>query len=232
MTRRLAAETAERRRLEELLRSLPHQILLAQDTERRRIAAELHDGVNQILGSIKFRLLHLESKMEGDSLAAVAEARGLLAKAVMEVRRISHNLRPTELDDFGLISAVEGLLQDFRDRTSLAVTFNRGQLPRRFSSDVELALYRILQEALANVEQHAEAREVFISLSADGNFAMLNVRDDGKGFENPEKTAPDKRGRGLGIINMRERTQAHGGVFSIKSRHGQGTEITVHLKSN
>lgn len=228
---RLAAETAERRRLEEILRSLPHQILLAQDTERRRIAAELHDGVNQILGSIKFRLMHLESKLAGDNLAAVAEARNLLAKAVMEVRRISHNLRPTELDDFGLIAAVEGLLQEFRDRTNLAVSFNRGPLPKRFSCDVELALYRILQEALANVEQHAEAREVSISLTADGAFATLNIRDDGRGFENPDKTAPDKRGRGLGIINMRERTQAHGGVFSIKSRRGKGVEITVHLKS-
>lgn len=230
LTRRLAAETVERRRLEEILRSLPHQILLAQDTERRRIAAELHDGVNQILGSIKFRLMHLESKMEGAPLDSVVEARGLLEKAVMEVRRISHNLRPTELDDFGLIAAVEGLLHDFRERTKIVLEFKRSPLIKRFSTGVELALYRILQEALTNVEQHSGAKRVWISLQADGQFATLNVRDNGRGFENPDKTGPDKRGRGLGVINMRERAQAHGGVFAIKSAPGRGTEVSVHLK--
>ena len=230
LTRRLAAESAERRRLEEILRSLPHQILLAQDTERRRIAAELHDGVNQILGSIKFRLMHVEGKLGAEPLGqSVTQARELIERAVTEVRRISHNLRPSELDDFGLIAAIEALVRDFQARSKIKVNFKRGPLPKRFPSQVELAIYRILQEALANIEQHSGARTVAISLLADNTFMTLNIRDDGRGFD-PDKAKPDARGRGLGIINMRERAHAHGGVFSIKSKVGAGSEITVHVK--
>jgi len=230
LSRRLAAETAERRRLEEALRSLPHQILTAQDVERRRIAAELHDGVNQILASIKFRLMHAEAKLGDQPIADnVTEARKLVERAVAEVRRISHHLRPSELDDFGLIAAVEALVQEFEKRTKIKVEFKRGPLPKRFLNEVELAIYRILQEALANVEQHSSARNVAISLGADVGYVTLNIRDDGRGFD-PEKARPTARGRGLGIINMRERTQAHGGVFSVNSRAGRGAEISVHVK--
>ena len=229
--RRLARESAERKRLDQQLRSLPHQILLAQDRERRRIAAELHDGVNQLLGSIKFRLMHAEGKLDGDPNAAfVKQARELIERAVTEVRRISHNLRPGELDDFGLIPAIEGFLNEFETRTKIQVEFKRGALPKRLPERVELAVYRILQEALTNVEQHARAKHVTISLWLDGNFAMLNVRDDGRGFTPAKGHGPDVRGHGLGVISMRERAQANGGVFVLKSEPGTGVEITVHVK--
>src|SRR5690349_15661173 len=111
--RRLTAETAERRRLEKELRSIPNQMLVAQETERRRIAAELHDGVNQLLASIKFRLAHLDGKVDGEAAELVTQGAQILERAVNEVRRISKNLRPSELDDFGLIAAVEELIQEF-----------------------------------------------------------------------------------------------------------------------
>lgn len=230
LTRRLAAETAERRRLQEALSSLPNEILIAQDKERRRIAAELHDGVNQILSSAKFRLAHAEGKLTREAGEAVIEARQIVERAIRELRRISKNLRPSELDDFGLVAAIEELVQEFRDRTAIEIEFKRGSLPKRLPPQVELAIYRILQEALANIEQHADARKVTASLNVAGKFAMLNVIDDGRGFADPQKARPDNRGRGLGIINMRERTQALGGVFAMKSAPGKGTEITVHVK--
>jgi len=230
LSRRLTAETAERRRLEKELRSLPNQILVAQETERRRIAAELHDGVNQILSSIKFRLSHLDGKVKGEAAELVTQGTELLERAVNEVRRISKNLRPSELDDFGLVPAVEELIEEFRNRTRMNVEFKRGQLPKRLPAQVELAIYRILQEALANIERHANARRVIVSLSVDAKFATLNVIDDGVGFADAEKARPDQRDRGLGIINMRERAEALSGVFAIKSATGEGTEIAVHVK--
>ncbi len=231
LARRLALESAERRRLEEILRSLPHQILTAQETERRRIAAELHDSVIQLLGSIKFRLLHLEAKTSDATVSrTVAQSRELIEQAATEVRRISHNLRPSELEDLGLMPALRALLADFQARSKIPVDFKPGIHQIRFAPPIELAIYRIFQEALANIAQHSRARRATISLLADPNFVTLNIRDDGCGFASSEKRQPDKRGRGLGIISMRERAHAHGGVFAVKSSPGQGTEISVHLK--
>jgi two-component system NarL family sensor kinase len=228
LSRRLSAETAERRRLEKELRSLPNQILVAQETERRRIAAELHDGVNQLLSSIKFRLGHLDGKVKGEPAELVQQAAELLNRAVHEVRRISKNLRPSELDDFGLVAAIDEMLEEFRTRTHLKVEFKPGRIARRLPPQVELAIYRILQQALTNVEQHAKARRVIVSLNVDARFATLNVIDDGAGFE-PERQAESK-GRGLGIINMRERAEALDGVFDIKSSPGKGAEVVALVK--
>jgi signal transduction histidine kinase len=119
--------------------------------------------------------------------------------------------------------AVEGLISDFESRTNVRVDFQRGAIARRLPPDVELALYRVLQEALVNVEKHAKATLVRVALFADANFATLNVSDDGEGFLEGAKH------RGVGLINMRERARALGGVFSIKSQAGRGTELSVHL---
>ena len=230
LSRRLHAETAERRKLERELRSLPSQILSAQEAERRRIAAELHDGVNQLLSSIKFRLGHLDGKVKGEAAELVAQATEALKGAINEVRRISKNLRPSALDDFGLVPAIEELLQEFRNRTKLEVEFKRGAMSKRLPAQVELAIYRILQEALANIEEHARARRVTVSLTADAKFACLNVVDDGVGFVDAENSRSGKRDRGLGIANMRERAEALGGLMDIKSAVGKGTEIAAHVK--
>jgi signal transduction histidine kinase len=122
------------------------------------------------------------------------------------------------------------LLHEFRNRTKLEVEFKRGAMAKRLPPQVELAIYRILQEALANVEEHARARRVTVSLSADVKFATLNVIDDGVGFADMENARAGKRDRGLGIINMRERAESLGGVIDIKSAVGKGTEIAVHVK--
>jgi two-component system NarL family sensor kinase len=232
LSRRVAAEAAERRRLEKELKSLPNQILVAQETERRRIAAELHDGVNQILSSIKFRLGYLDGKVKGEPAEFVQQASELLERAVNELRRISKNLRPSELDDFGLVSAVEELVKEYRKRTGKAVEFKRGVIPKRLAPQVELAIYRILQEALANIEEHAKARSVRILMNVDAKFVTLNVIDDGVGFDLGKVGRSEKRDRerGLGIINMRDRTEALGGVFDIRTAPGKGTEIVALVK--
>ena len=218
----LQVERTERRRLEKLLHLVPNQILQAQDAERRRISRDLHDGVNQLLASIKFRLLHVEA-LSPENAQAIGEVAKLLDQAVNEVRRISQNLRPSELDDFGLIPAVEWLIADFEKRTKARMDFQR-RIARRLPPDVELTLYRVLQEALVNVEKHAHALSVTIALFADANFATLKVRDDGCGF------ATEMKHPGIGLISMRERAHALGGILSILSKPGAGTELSVHVK--
>jgi two-component system, NarL family, sensor kinase len=223
LSTRLHAEAAERRRLEEVLHSLPSQILQAQDAERKRIAAELHDGVNQVIGSVKFRLAHLESQLPKHA-PALSEALTLLDRALAEIRTISENLLPSELEQFGLVAAAESLIYELQQRTEIRVDFQRGPIAKRLPPALELAFYRILQEALSNIEKHSGATRVYVSVSADAKFATLNIRDDGRGF------SVGKKGRGFGLINMRERAHALEGVFDIVSQIGDGTEISVHLK--
>ncbi|HUS35126.1 MAG TPA: ATP-binding protein [Verrucomicrobiae bacterium] len=230
MSRRLVAESGERRRLEKELKALPNRILAAQESERRRIAAELHDGINQLLASIKFRLAHLDGKVQGEAAELVSQSAELLDRAVREVRRMAKNLRPSALDDFGLVPAMEELVQEFRSHTKAVVEFKRSAMCKRLPPQVEMAIYRIFQQALTNIEQHAKASRVSVSLNVDAKFATLNVIDNGVGFVNEEKEPPDSSDRGLGIINMRERTEALGGVFDLRSAPGKGTEIVVHVK--
>jgi two-component system NarL family sensor kinase len=223
LSARLHAETMERRRLEELLNSLPKEILRAQDAERKRIAAELHDGVNQVIGSIKFRLSHLK-EISPEHAPTLGEAVALLDRALAEIKTISENLRPSELEDFGLIAAAESLLYEFQQRSKIRVEFQRGPIAKRLPREVEFAFYRILQEALSNIEKYSRAAHVTVSVSADAKFGTLNIRDDGRGF------LPREVRRGFGLINMRERANALGGVFDLISQIGTGTEISVHLK--
>jgi two-component system, NarL family, sensor kinase len=230
LSRRLTAESSERRRLEKELKALPNRILAAQETERRRIAAELHDGINQLLASIKFRLAHLDGKVQGEAAELVSQSAELLDRAVREVRRMAKNLRPSALDDFGLVPAMEELVQEFRSHTKAAVEFKRSAMANRLPPQVEMAIYRIFQQALTNIEQHAKASRVRVSLNVDAKFATLNVIDNGIGFVNEEKEPAESSDRGLGIINMRERTEALGGVFDLRSAPGKGTEIVVHVK--
>jgi two-component system NarL family sensor kinase len=230
LSRRLAAESSERRRLEKELKALPNRILAAQETERRRIAAELHDGINQLLASIKFRLAHLDGKVQGEAAEFVTQSAELLDRAVREVRRMAKNLRPSALDDFGLVPAMEELVQEFRSHTKAVVEFKRSAMAKRLPPQVEMAIYRIFQQALTNIEQHAKASRVSVSLNVDAKFATLNVIDNGIGFVNEEKEPDEASDRGLGIINMRERTEALGGVFDLRTAPGKGTEIVVHVK--
>ena len=114
--------------------------------------------------------------------------------------------------------------------TKPTVEFKRAALSKRLPPQVEMAIYRIFQQALTNIEQHAKASRVSVSLNVDAKFATLNVIDDGVGFVNEQKQRAESSDRGLGIINMRERTEALGGVFDIRSAPRKGTEIVVHVK--
>jgi PAS domain S-box-containing protein len=227
----VAAIALERQRSEETLRRLSSLILNAQEAERRRLARDLHDSVSQMLASVAFRIESVLAHVPPEVARVrqeVSKARLLLRKAIHEVHSISENLRPSELDELGLAAALRELCDDFGERNLLEVELNLPAEADRLPTEVELALYRIVQEGLTNVEKHAEATHVSLTLQRDPNFATLQLRDDGKGLPRGAPSQPGKR-PGLGLIDMRERCAFLGGSFSIRSEPLSGTELVARI---
>ncbi|MCZ7647251.1 MAG: PAS domain S-box protein [Planctomycetota bacterium] len=219
-------EITERKRAEDSLRDLSARLLETQEAERRRVARELHDGVNQILSAAQMQVGALNHAGSGEG---AAKLRTLLDQAIGELRRISHNLRPAVLDDLGLPAAVRSACDEFREQSGIGLNLRLEGLPARLPAQVELTVFRILQEALSNAWRHAEARRVEVRLSANRRLLRLAVRDDGKGWHPGPGDGAARHSRGLGLDNMRERAQFAGGRFEIRTAPGRGTEIRVRI---
>jgi len=227
-------DITHRKRSEEALRSLPALIREAQEAERRRVARELHDSVIQILSSVQFRFQAVEEDLHGmeESLqVSWARASGLLEKAISEVRRISRNLRPGELDDLGLEAAVRSLAADFQERLGIPVKVQArwNTEARPVPKETELSLYRIIQEALCNVEKHATASNVKIHMDATPQRLKILIHDDGKGFSTSAKQQTVSPAGGMGLVDIRERALLAGGQSTVDSAPGQGARILVEI---
>ncbi len=155
--------------------------------------------------------------------------REMLGQTAEEVERISRNLRPSVLDELGLVAVLRDTSTEFAERTGVSVKLACVQLTARLPADTELALYRILQEALKNVEKHARARHVTVRLRQQGDFVQLTIKDDGIGFDPDHRPARRKGKSGLGLLSMRERAIYVGGAFKVKSVRRAGTEIEVRI---
>ena len=227
----VVTDMTESRRTEELLRALTHRVVQAQETERGRVAIELHDNITQLLCAILIRSQMLADKLslrDGPSKQEAVKLRKMLGHTANEVERISRNLRPSVLHELGLAAVLRDTSEEFARRTGLALDLCCAQLSPRLSADIELTLYRILQEALKNVEKHACARHVKVCLGQQGVFVQLLVNDDGIGFD-PDHHPARRNGKGgLGLVSMRERLEMVGGHFNVKSAPGAGT--TIHAR--
>ncbi len=223
-------DMTEARRTEELLRSLTQRIVQVQEAERERVALELHDTITQPLCAILMRYQTLVDKLaiqDGPSNGELISIREVLGHTAKEVESISRNLRPNVLDQLGLVAALRSTSKEFADRTGVSVKLACVQLTPRVPPEIELALYRILQEALKNVEKHARARQVTVGLRKQGDFVQLVIADDGVGFD-PDHH-PSRRKDDLGLLSMRERAAYVGGEFKITSDHHTGTEIEIRI---
>jgi two-component system sensor histidine kinase UhpB len=210
-------------RLEQERRESGSAVLRAQELERSRIAQDLHDEVNQALTAILLRL----SATIGDAPPALQdelrETQALATQAMEELLHLARQLRPTALDDHGLVPALASQVADFGDRTGIRATFQRhGPVPP-LSDEEQLVIYRVTQESLSNVAQHAGASRVDVELSFIGR-TVLRVKDDGAGF----KANGNGRGR-LGVSGMRERALAVGGYLTVFSEPGDGTTIELTM---
>jgi len=201
------------------------RVVEAQELERRRLARELHDETGQALTSILLGLKSLEERSKDPaSRAATQELRGLVVSTLQDVRRLAVELRPSALDDFGLVAALERLAESFAEQTAISVDFQTALADERLPADVETALYRIVQESLTNVVKHARARRVSILLARKEGAVKAVVEDDGQGFDAAEQT-----GDGYGLVGMRERLALLGGRLEVESTRDAGTTIAAEV---
>ncbi len=211
---------------EEALRVSRHAVA-AQESERRRLARELHDGINQMLASACFRLRAIEET--GADPGSLAQSRELVERAIRDLRRICKNLGSSLVEDLGLGDAVGRLLRDFEERTGTPVRFTQGRFPRRLEPELGSSLFRIAQEGLANVERHARASKVSLRLWREGAHLGLLLKDDGVGFDLRRLRPLKGRRSGYGLRNVRERVEALGGRVGLATEPGKGTELRVLL---
>jgi signal transduction histidine kinase len=199
------------------------RVVEAQELERRRLARELHDQTGQELTSVLLGLKGIEEAGGDEERAeALRAVREQVVETLHDVRRLAVELRPKALDDFGLVPALERLVENFAEQTGMRVDFEP-QLADRLPADVETALYRIVQEALTNVVKHAQARAVSIVLAQSGGTVAAVIEDDGRGF------TPDAGADGLGLVGMRERLALLGGKLKIESSAVAGTTIVAEV---
>ena len=194
------------------------------ELEVKRIAHALHDEAGQLMVSVHLALADLERQIPSGSRALLRRVREALDRSEAELRQLSHELRPTVLDDLGWLPAIEFLADGVSKRANLPIHV-RSSIGRRLPADVETALYRVVQEALTNVTRHANASCVHIDISGGGDELRCLIGDDGAGFD---VTASAGSG-GLGLQGMRERLRAVNGRLRIDSRPGYGTQIRLYL---
>ncbi|WP_027909724.1 cache domain-containing protein [Pseudomonas sp. URMO17WK12:I4] len=223
----LTLNVSEHRLADRKLQQLTQRIITSQEEERSRLSRELHDGISQLLVSIKFKFELAAHELDaGKASAAQTLRQGIerLAGAIGEVRRISHDLHPSLLDTLGLASAIGQLASEFEQRSGLRVDYDNSLGDIRLSDDMNVALFRILQEALTNIERHARASQVTIQLTGKPRRVNLRISDDGTGFS-PRQA---EQSGGIGLRNIRERVEHFGGDFDIASTSA-GTVLTVAL---
>jgi signal transduction histidine kinase len=199
------------------------RVVSAQELERQRLARELHDETGQALTSILLGLKSVESADTAEELsAATAALRELVVATLQDVRRLAVELRPKALDDFGLVPALERLVETFREQTGMSVDFEPGLGDERLPSEIEITLYRITQEALTNVVKHAQASRVSIVLTRRSESISAVIEDDGRGFGEAGEN-------GLGLLGMRERVALIGGRVAVESSPGSGTTLSIEV---
>jgi len=228
----VVTDMTEARRGEELLRTLTNRVVQAQEAERGRVALELHDTITQMLCAVLVCSQTLVDKLPARNRTAKGEAKklhGIIRKTVEEVERISRNLRPSVLNHLGLVAGLHDTSTEFANRTGVSVKLICVKLTARLPADTELALYRILQETLKNVEKHARARNVTVHLTKPGDIVQLIIHDDGIGFDPDQHPVRPKGTGGFGLLGMRERAAYVGGILKVKSIRRSGTEIEIRI---
>ncbi len=226
---RLYQEAQER---EKMLGELLHQVVGAQEAERQRIARELHDATGQSLTAIALGLRGVESMLVNDPAVAtehIKELKSFTTNALSELRQIISDLRPSQLDDLGLVAALQWYIQEFEKRYAIRTHFVVEGDRLRLPSEYETVLFRVVQEALTNIAKHANATHAAVRLAIRPAQVRVTVEDDGRGFDPREVLRGDRRHTGWGLLGIQERTFLLGGQCEIDSTPGRGTRIQVRV---
>jgi signal transduction histidine kinase len=227
----VVSDMTESRSREDLLRRFSQGLMQMQETERLQVATELGDNIAQLLCSILVRCQLLADRVPAHERGLKDEASEfakLLRTTASEVHRMSGDLRPHGLEILGLVQALRSVVTEFADRMGVPIEVNCAKMTDRLPPAAEMALYRVLQEALRNVEQHSGASHVSVALRKRGSVVQLEVRDDGVGFDTSDQLAKGIQAGQFGLLSMRERAMALGGTLTVKSTAPAGTQ--VHFK--
>lgn len=220
---RLFERVRERAR-RETRRAVLKRTIEAQEEERQRLARELHDETGQSLTAVMLALRVLEKGgLDGDQLEQVSQLREQVGDALREVRRLAVRLRPTALDDLGLVAGIERLVGDSLPQTVDVSIDGEGLDGVRLDDAIETVVYRLIQEAITNIGKHSDAGRVRIVIKIDRGDVIASVSDNGKGFD------PSTSSAGVGLIGMRERVETVGGTLSVTSARAEGTRIAVRI---
>jgi signal transduction histidine kinase len=214
---------------EELRGYLLEEVISAQESERKRIARELHDQTGQLLTSLMLGLKTLKVNTSKNIQDKIRDMRNLAATALDEVHNLALELRPSSLDDLGLVAALEQYTRDYAEKFGIPVDFQAiGFEKKRLLPEVEITLYRIVQEALTNIVKHTKAERVSILLEIRGTTAVAIIEDNGQGFD-VKKSSQTTTNKNLGLHGMYERAALINGKLSIESVVGSGTTIHVEV---
>jgi len=230
----IARDVTQEKRMQENLRYYLQEITRAQDEERKRIARELHDDTAQVLGSLSRQLDNFVRKKHGLAPSEVLFLKDLQAqlnRGVQSVHRFVQDLRPSLLDDLGLIPALRSLVKDLQEYDGIGTSLKVLGGERRFSPEVESLLFRIVQEALNNIRRHAQASEAEVVMEFAGDKVKVTISDNGRGFELSGGVDGLPRSGKLGLAGMQERARLLGGTLKVKSTPGKGTTLIVEVPS-
>jgi signal transduction histidine kinase len=215
-----------------VLESLSKRLLSAQESERRRIARELHDSIGQSLGALKMQLemtlsrvdQRINASVTGDFTAVMA----MIQDAIDEVRRMAMAVRPPMLDDLGLIATISWFCREYQashPEMDIEKSIDIGE--EEIPDELKSTIYRTMQEACNNIAKHSKATRVLVRLRKDGDSIELGIEDNGEGFLIANTVSTESVPKGFGLTSMRERAELSAGVFSLQSNIGQGTAVRV-----
>jgi len=226
-------DVTERRQNEVRINSLSHQLLKAQEDERRMISRELHDSVAQELSTVKIALatlLDAHASVPPETLQKVSQLTRLLDRSILSVRNLSYGLRPPGLEEFGLLQTLATFCEEFAENTGLEVDFQTAGLKNSsLGSFIEINLYRLIQEGLNNVHKHAAAGRVMVKLVGSHPNIILRIIDDGRGFDVRARERALNAEKRLGLRSMKERVALLQGRMELRSHIGKGTSIHIRF---
>ncbi|TET65557.1 MAG: GAF domain-containing protein, partial [Candidatus Zixiibacteriota bacterium] len=225
----LAQEVEEKR---ENLERLSSEIIQLQEKERKAVAGELHDSVGQSLTAMRINLDFAENSLppgRKELKSRIRQTSRLVADTMEEIRSIGQKLRPTMLDDLGLIPTLRWFIKDFSQQLSIPVHFRSQGNTKRLTPDLKITVYRIIQEGLNNIAKHSKATEAWITLWVKDSVCSLEIKDDGIGIDAEKVLKSTDARRGFGVFNIRERASLLGGKLEIQSDKGKGTTLLVTI---
>jgi signal transduction histidine kinase len=226
-TKELNEANAQLREREEARSQLLRKVITAQEDERKRIARELHDETSQGLAVLAMGIEAAQDALRTGRVPRLDEVKALAVRTLEDVHRLILDLRPSVLDDLGLLSAIRWYGERHLESRGIAVRCEFGEMPR-LAPELETALFRICQETMSNVARHSQATAVLVQVGIEGGEIVVDIEDDGKGFE-PATAARREGRRPWGLMGIRERAEILGGVARIESAPGKGTHVEVRI---